>query len=254
MNYGLQISASGALTSMYQQDVLANNLANIETPGFARVLPMTRQRAAARVEDGLGLVPSNELLESLGAGVTMAHNEMAFGTGGMEVTNRPLDTAIRGNGFFTIDAGNETPSLSRDGRFLNANGTLVHATSGYPVLDGSGSTIRLPINAHVRIGEAGIVMADDQPIAQLGLVDIADPSQLVPEGKGLYGASAAVMETAQPASGTIVSGSVERSAVDEIQAMMAVTSAARSMSTHMNMIRNHDRLLDRAINQLGRVS
>lgn len=254
MNYGMQISASGALTSMYQQDVLANNLANIETPGFARVFPMTRQRDAARVEDGLGMMPSNELIESLGAGITMANNAMNFGSGGMEITNKDLDTAIRGSGFFTIDSGAESPALSRDGRFLNSSGTLVHATSGFPVLDESGSTIRVPTNAHVRIGESGTVLADNQPIAQLGLIDIADPSQLVPRGNGLYQATAAIMDTAQPASGSIVSGSVERSAVDEIQAMLAVTSAARAMGTHMTMIKHHDQLLDRAINRLGRVT
>jgi len=58
MNYGLYLSASGVLTSMYRQDVLANNLANVNTVGYKPDAVATRQRDAARVEDGLAGMPS----------------------------------------------------------------------------------------------------------------------------------------------------------------------------------------------------
>ena len=54
MNYGLQISASGALASMHRQDALTNNLANINTTGFKPVLTGTIHRLAARQEDKIG--------------------------------------------------------------------------------------------------------------------------------------------------------------------------------------------------------
>ena len=69
MNYGMQISASGALSGLYRMDVFSNNLANINTTGFMPDVPVIRQRDAAAREDGLGAMPSNELVERLGAGV-----------------------------------------------------------------------------------------------------------------------------------------------------------------------------------------
>ena len=51
MNYGLYLSANGALTSMYRQDVVANNLANLQTVGFKPDMVATRQRLPQRLED-----------------------------------------------------------------------------------------------------------------------------------------------------------------------------------------------------------
>ena len=66
MQYGLQISTSGILTGMYRTNVLANNLANINTTGFKPDSAFTRQRAVVREEDGVYSLPSNRLLEKLG--------------------------------------------------------------------------------------------------------------------------------------------------------------------------------------------
>lgn len=70
MYYGIQLAASGALTSLYRTDVLANNLANINTAGFKPDMVYTRQRDTARVEDDLPFLPTDDLLERLGAGST----------------------------------------------------------------------------------------------------------------------------------------------------------------------------------------
>lgn len=102
MNYGLQISASGVLTSMYRQDVLANNLANMSTVGYKPDVPTTMLRDPARIEDDLGFMPSNDLIERLGAGVLSAPNRVSFAQGALETTNRPMDLAIEGDGFFVV--------------------------------------------------------------------------------------------------------------------------------------------------------
>ncbi|MFG0252977.1 MAG: flagellar basal body protein, partial [Phycisphaerales bacterium JB038] len=69
MNYGLYTSATGVLAGMYRQDVLANNLANVNTTGFKQDFVTFKQRDPARLEDGLLHLDSNQMLEQLGAGV-----------------------------------------------------------------------------------------------------------------------------------------------------------------------------------------
>src|SRR4051812_42884899 len=71
MSYGLQISASGVMTSLYAQDVYANNLANMDTPGFKPEIPSIMPRLAVRQEDHLPFMPSNALLERLGGGALL---------------------------------------------------------------------------------------------------------------------------------------------------------------------------------------
>ena len=72
MNYGMYISASGALTSMHRLDALTNNLANVNTVGFKPHTPAVKQRDVARVEDDMPLADSNAMLERLGGGVQLA--------------------------------------------------------------------------------------------------------------------------------------------------------------------------------------
>lgn len=256
MNYGMMISASGALTSLYEQDVFANNLANASTPGFAPAAPMVRQRASARIEDGLASSPAAPMLESLGAGVALAPQRARFSQGTIQITGRPMDAAIQGEGFLLVqgrDPG-QPPAMTRDGRMLVLDGTVVHAASGRPILDDRQRTIGVPDGAFVRVDDRGFVEADGQRIARLALWSAPALDRLVPMGDGLHALPAGSEAALGPAPGSLIAGAVESSGVDEINAMLAVTSAARGLSAHMSMIRNHDRLLERAVNGLGRVA
>ena len=86
MNYGLYLSASGVLTNTYRQDVFANNLANVETPGFKPDLPSIRQRDPEAIEDNLGFQGSNELLDRLGGGVLAGQQRINFNQGTLRPT------------------------------------------------------------------------------------------------------------------------------------------------------------------------
>src|SRR5881396_1878551 len=118
MSYGLQISASGVMTSLFAQDVYANNLANIDTPGFKADIPSIMPRQAVRQEDGLPFLPSNKLLERLGGGVLLNPNRVDFTQGSFKDTGNPLDLAISGDGFFVVrdetDKQTERVRLTRD--------------------------------------------------------------------------------------------------------------------------------------------
>ncbi len=254
MNYGMQISASGALAALYRQDVYTNNLANASTAGFKPVMPTTRQRDAATVEDDLG-PGSAAMLQRLGGGVHMAPNHVRHEQGSLVQSENPLDIAILGDGFLMVrspSAGGE-PRLSRDGRLtLDRDGRLVRASDGLPVLDASGGEITLPRDRRLSIDETGAIFAGIEKVATLGLVDVPDRSRMQPEGSGLFRVEAGVRR--EPASGTILQGLTEAAAVDEFDAMMKVAESSRAFGSNLTMIGYHDRAMEQAINTLGRVT
>lgn len=257
MNYGYAMATAGIVSSMYRQDVAANNLANIETPGFKADLTATIARSAAREEDGLWDLPSNRMLERLGAGVLLAPTLTAFDQGSLEVTTNPLDLAVRGDGFFMVEgAGNGDVRLTRDGRMtLDARGRLVMAAEGRPVLDESGGQIRLDPRQRVVIESTGAVIQGGRQVATIGLVDVPDRTVLKKEGAGLFGFKRPELAGAiRPATGEIVQSAIEKSSADPVRMMMRVTDAAGATAAAGRMATIHDELMNRAINSLGRVT
>ncbi len=257
MSYGTHISASGALTSMYRLDALTNNLANVNTVGFKPHTPYTRQRDVARVEDNLPFMDSNALLEQLGAGVQLAPTRIEFSQGSLRQSGNPLDVAIEGEGFLTVEgeASGDTAqfSLTRDGRLtINASGQLVMSSSGKPVLDIAGQSIRLDESADIKIGPDGRIYQNDEQVATLRLVDVPDRTRLTKAGEGLFKMTADALDGMRPATGQLKQGMVENSSVNEISALMQVQAAAGDVRTNLDMISFHDTLMDRAINRLGR--
>lgn len=256
MHYGLQISTSGAMTSLYRQDVLTGNLANLNTVGYQPLIPSAKARDVASVEDGLSSLPSNRMLEKLGAGVVPGPQRIGFGQGPIENTGNPLDLAIQGDGFFTVRGNDGVTNLTRDGRFtLDEGGQLVTTVGGRPVLDDAGRAIRIdPAGGPVDITADGSIIRDGQTIARIHLAEPADRGSLIKLGEGLFGAEGGRALDLDDATGRIQQGAVEQSAVNEIRAMMQVQAAARSAQGNLGMITYHDRLMDAAINRLGRTT
>lgn len=258
MNYAMQISASGALASLYRMDVFASNLANASTTGFRASVPETRMRDAARIEDGLGAGDSAMLIERLGAGVQMAPNRLDTQQGAFRVTGSPLDVAIQGSGFFAVRAGGgengAVVRLSRDGRLTtDASGRLVRTADGLPVLDASGREIEIPAGAKISIDARGVIRAGGETVGRLQIIEVADPSRLRPEGRGLLAASAEDLSSRRESESQVLQGMIEESGVDEFEAMMKLTDASRAAQTNLGMISNYDRIMEQAITGLGRV-
>lgn len=258
MGYGLNLSASGALTSLYRMDVLANNLSNISTVGFKPELAMARQRQSAREEDGLMWLPSDLMLERLGGGVMNAPNRISFEQGPLQSTSNPLDLAIQGDGFFILRdvAGDDADRfvLTRDGRFtLDRDGRLISAITGMPVMDARHRPITLSGSGQVEVGPDGTIRQGGAEVAQLALMSIPDKSSLRRGAPGTFIASADALGRRRAATGLIKQHTIEGAAVDPIRAMMSVTEAGKAAESNFGMIQSHDRLMDRAINGLGRV-
>lgn len=259
MNYGYAIGASSVLAAMHRQDVAANNLANVTTTGFKIDMGATVPREAVRREDGVFNLPSNKLLEQLGAGVLLAPTRTVFDQGSIETTGKPLDVAIRGDGFLAVGAqgrnGTQTVRYTRDGRMtLDPRGRLVSVTDGSPVLDAQNNPIFLDPSQKITIDTTGAISQGGRDVAKLAFVDFADRSMLRKAGANRFDAAPAAEASRSAARGSIVHEAIEGSAVDPIDAMMAVQNAANAVSASLRMMSMHDELTGRAISQLGRVS
>ena len=258
MNYGLYLSAAGALTASHRQDVAANNLANVHTVGFKPQLAAAQARRPEAEENLAPMAASDQLLERLGGGTLVAPSRVSLQPGPIEPTGNPLDAALpQSNAFFTVEDPDRpgTPALTRDGRFLvGPTGELV-TPEGARVLDDRGLPIRLPAGVPARLEADGRVTAGDVVAGHLGIVEVApaDAGSLRPTGGNRFGLLDGVGTTpvAEP---VLEVGATEGSAADPVHQLTAMMAATRGASSNYRMIQAHDLLMDRAINTLGRVS
>jgi flagellar basal body rod protein FlgG len=269
MNYGLYLSAGGALASMHRQDVAANNLANLNTVGFKPDVVTMMSRLPERLEGGAlsilgegGPADPQWMLEQLGGGQFIAPSRVDLRPGSLQQTGNPLDLAIEGDGFFVVNAsrngaGAEGLRLTRDGRFtLNADGELVMSATGHRVMDANDQPITLDRDVPVTIDGQGNIIQDNNIVATLGFATIRDRAALKKEGDNLLtfvnGNGAQVQR--QAASGSIHQRHIESSAVDPILALNSLINASKAAQANVTMMQYHDTILGQAINTFGRVA
>lgn len=260
MNYGLYLAAGGTLVSMHRQDVLANNLANLNTVGFKPDDVYATARLPERIESGEALAEPQLLLEQLGGGTFAAPTRIDLRQGHLNQTHNTLDLAIQGEGFFTVSAERSVSAQSirftRDGRFtLNAEGELVMIATGLRVLDANDQPIRLDPGRPVQINSRGVISQNGVEVAQLQISDVNDRSSLVKTGEGLLriGPGAGARRQTAVAAG-VRQGFVESSAVDPILALNAMINASKSVQSNATMMQYHDHLLGQAITTMARVA
>lgn len=255
MSYGIEISATGALAAIHRQDALTANLANLNTVGFKPVLAGAMHRQHVRAEDGLVSWPSDALLERLGGGVLAAPTTIDFTQGGLDETGRAFDLAIQGEGFFVV-GDPESPALTRDGRFtLGEGGVLTMASTGLPVLDAANRPIVIdPTAGPITVNTDGLVAQNGVPVATVRVADVPDRDALIKVGQGLFAHGSGGPLTLIAASGMVRQGALEMSGVNEIDALMQITSASKSAQSNIGMIDMQNRMLDRLVNTFGRIS
>ncbi|HOB75280.1 MAG TPA: flagellar basal-body rod protein FlgF [Phycisphaerae bacterium] len=252
MVYGIYSSAAGLLANQYRQEVLANNLANVNTAGFKQDLTVIRERQPASRENLVDPEWSDHTLAGLTGHVLVAPTTTSFESGTLETTGKPLDVAIAGEGFFRVRAGG-MDRYTRDGRFtLSPDGTLVTAAGNAEVLDETGRPIHVPRNlqGQVRIDANGEVRAGNRSFGRVGVVEFDDRSLLRKTGGNLLESLGARARSVEP---TLHSGAIEGSNVDPTRTMVSMIEVTRAYQMNATLVGLADQTLGRAVNDIARV-
>lgn len=251
MPYGLYISSEGAHYQAKRMEVIANNLANVDTVGFKRQLSLSQARYAQAVEEGLAAAGSGSV-NDVGGGVMMFSTATDFSQGKLERTGSATDFALRGEGFFVVRRGEEH-LLTRAGNFvLNERGELV-TQDGDPVLSDAGSPVIVgrpwePFDVTPRgeIRQGG----DTQPLA---IAKMPPPEELTRVGENLF----RPLSEPQPLEAEhrqVVGGFREASGVVPTTEMVEMIETSRLLEANMRLLQAQDEMLGNLIGRLMRVS
>lgn len=280
---GLYTAGAGMMVQMAKQDVVANNIANVNTNGFRKDNVLC-QSFPAMLISRLGESEYNAMgqermlppvvIGSLGTGAVVKEIVTDHSSGTIKFTGNPTDLAISNEGYYLNGSNIETPEqqlrgsyfvvqtpqgerFSRNGAFMiNKDGTLV-TSQGMPIL----STDDQPINIVNEDGEAaqdfsidksGSVLVDGNEIAKLKIVSFTDQQILEKEG-GWMRAKTEGQYTVIDNPG-IMQGYLEMSNANAVQEMVTLISVVRAYESCQKVVQAEDELLSVAIDQVGSTS
>lgn len=244
-----------------EQDVIANNLANINTTGFKKsranfqdLMYQVSSKAGATSATGVQLPAGIEV----GMGVKPISTQKIFTQGDYQQTGNAFDWAIEGDGFFQIDDGGGGTAytragsfkLNKDGNICNSEGLLLTPTINVP-----------PGTVVITVDKTGQITATDSKgtmtqIGQLQLVTFINPAGLTSMGRNLFSKTEASGDasTGNPGvdgKGTITQYFLEMSNVNVIDEMVKMITGQRAYEINSKAIQSADNMLG-IINSLKR--
>ena len=239
MENSTYIALSGQTAREHQMDLLANNIANLSTPGF-KAERMMFQEYLSKAPDGGD--PSSY--------VSVSGNSRDMTQGPLTHTGNPFDIGLNGPGFIPISTPNGNTEYTRNGHLqLNAQGQVV-TSAGFIVQSDGGAPIVIPTGSgQVNIGNDGTISNRQGKIAKLPVVNFDDPQALTEDQSGLF----TTTQTANPITTTqIEQGAIEESNVQPILEMTKLMQASHDIGTAKSFADGEHNRLKNAIDRLGK--
>jgi len=218
-----------------KNNIIANNLANINTIGFKK-------------DEIFFKVLKDEIVEGRSAEQVTDHSQ-----GHLEETNNPLDLAVSGKGFFTLET-DDGFAFTREGHFKLDRDGILRTSSGLPVL-GKGGIISLRTDLHepedIVITQSGQIMVNEEEVGELLISDFENTHTLKKIGSNLFKTTPETVgfEIEDP---MIQQGFLERSNVNPAQEMIDLISIQRQFESVQKMVRTMDEIFNQAVNKLGK--
>ena len=257
MNRAIYSSTSGGMAALARLDSVAQNLANVNTAGYKAERVIFRVRPLDDTSGG----STDPIVRETGAQVDQVATVRDFSQGAVRNSGNPLDVAITGDGFFTVNTprgerytrqGNF--SLDAEGFLVTAHGERVQGDGGDIQLGSSSGTGTGKGTGTAAIGEDGTVSLDGAPVGRLKVVSFGDKPQLVAEGNSLFAPARGAAANPLDATAThLAPESVEAANVDAVSGMIELVDVTRGFETYMRAIERLDGITSRAINEVGRV-
>ncbi|MFN0097801.1 MAG: flagellar basal-body rod protein FlgG [Gemmatimonadaceae bacterium] len=252
MNPALRIAATGMAAQQKRTEVIANNLANVNTTAFKRSRASFEDLLyqAVREVQVVGNTDAETVSAiQIGRGTRLAAVNRINEQGALEQTGRPLDVAVEGEGLFAVRLNTGQQVYTRDGAFeISDQGVLV-TKEGHTVEPG----IRIPDGAgNLSIGRTGVVSVTRSTgeiidVGRIMLHRFTNPSGLFALGENLYAetpASGAPMpgNPEDEGFGRIVQGYVEASNVEIVQEMVDMISSQRAYEINSKSVKAADEM------------
>lgn len=247
----LHIAATGLHAQQMHVDTLANNLANVNTPGFKKSRVSFQDMMYREVARSAVAGATGEAGARLGSGVAVAATLRAFASGEVKKTDVPLDIAIRGDGFIEVALPDGTAAYTRGGSLqVNKDGFLA-TPQGHPL---KASIHVAPDVKELTIAPDGRVLAlaagqrDPFEIGRIDVVRLSNPGAAAPLGDNLYRATEASGDARHGRSGeegfgTIVQGALEASNVKLVEEMVELMVAQRAYEVNAKVIQAADEMM-----------
>ncbi|MDR1603242.1 MAG: flagellar hook-basal body protein [Gracilibacteraceae bacterium] len=239
-------ATAGAITENRNLSVISNNMANLRTAGYKRDIPLD-STFAAKLLTRLAMADSGTVGQAV-FGRRVAETYTDFTPGGQEATERALDFAVAGDGFFAVETAAGEVLWTRNGEFaLDDNGFLVHVRGGN-VLDVNGAPIQLN-GAGFSADSEGRLYENGQEMAQIGLFATADQTALVRAGEGFF---AAPEDAAPQFAQTVVWQALEQSNTNMTKEMSLALVSAREFQTYSRIMKMLDEVTGQTVSEIGR--
>ena len=241
------IGLSRQIALRRQLDVVANNMANINTFGF-KAEKLLFQDYLMPVASAESFPLSDHTLHYTEDWATM-HDLSA---GAIDQTGGTFDVALDGPGFLSVQTANGVAYTRNGALHLDSSGTLV-TVDGDPVLSEGGTITFSPNETDIRIAPDGAVLSSAGTKGRLGIVEFNNPQNLTHLGSSLYQAAAA--DPGQAATTTRVhQGMIERSNVSGVAEIADMIRINRSYESISQFIKRQDELRTNAIRRLGDIT
>lgn len=262
MDKALQIAASGMQAQKLTIDVIANNLANVNTTGYKKsrmeFQDMLYQTLKAAGESTGGDNQRPGALQ-IGNGTRVVSSQRSFEQGSVTETGNPLDIAIEGDGFLVVRMPDGSQGYTRDGSIkLSADGTLVTA-DGYviePEISIPEDTQQIAIRKDGQVEVTLFNETEPTILGQLELARFVNPGGLEAIGQNLFKQTAASGTPFQGTPGTdglglIHQGYIETSNVDVVQEMVDMIEAQRAYELNSKTVKTTEDMY-RTVSQMKR--
>ena len=256
---GLYTAGAGMMLQMARQDVVANNLANVNTSGYKKQVAVA-QAFPNMLMSRLGEIKKNsqgeyqpvpiKLVGGVGTGAAVEKIYSDLSMGNIRKTDNATDLALSSDGYFAV----LTPQgerYTRNGQFkINSEGILT-TNQGHPVLDTGDQPITL--EGEFAIDEMGNISVHGESIAQLKTVSFDNPQYLQREGDNLLALQEreAGINLERPG---ILQGYIEESNVNAVKEMVEMINVVRAYESMQKVVQAEDETTQVAIDQVGSVS
>ena len=253
MDPALHTAATGMQAQQTRTDVIANNLANVNTTGFKRsrahfedLLYQTLQGPATLGSRDTEQLPAIQV----GLGTRLTSVQRIDSQGSLEQTSRPLDLAIEGEGYFEVQLPNGNMAYTRDGSLQISDQGVLVTNQGYSIQP----PIKVPKEAtSVTISESGVVTANgvsgatngSQELGQIELARFANASGLESMGQNLFSETTASGQPirglpTEAGNGRIAQGYLESSNVEIVTEMVDMITAQRAYEINSKAVKNSE--------------